>query len=55
MVKAGSTSRRVIRNSYKLLRNVSAPVLGNIVNQIDIKKAGAAYYQGYYAYGYYGN
>jgi len=55
VVKSGSTSRRVIRNSYKLLRNVSAPVIGNIVNQIDIKKAGAAYYHGYYAYGYYGN
>jgi hypothetical protein len=30
-------------------------VIGNIVNQVDLKKAGAAYYHGYYAYGYYGN
>jgi capsular exopolysaccharide synthesis family protein len=55
VVKAGSTSRRVIRNSYKTLRNVGAPVIGNIVNQIDLKKGGAAYYHGYYAYGYYGS
>jgi succinoglycan biosynthesis transport protein ExoP len=55
LVKSGSTSRRVIRNSYKLLRNVGAPLLGNIVNQVDVKKSGGGYYQGYYAYGYYGN
>jgi capsular exopolysaccharide synthesis family protein len=53
VVKSGSTSRRIIKNSYKLLRNVNAPILGNVVNQLDTKKAGLAYY-GYYAYGYYG-
>jgi polysaccharide biosynthesis transport protein len=55
LVKAGGASRRVIRNSYKLLRNVGAPMLGNIVNQVDVGKSGGGYYQGYYAYGYYGN
>jgi polysaccharide biosynthesis transport protein len=55
VVKSGAASRRVIRNSYKLLRNVSAPLLGNIVNQVDIRKVGAGYYHGYYTYGYYGN
>ncbi len=55
VVKSGGASRRVIRNSFKLLRNVGAPVLGNIVNQVDLKKAGAGYYHGYYTHSYYGN
>ena len=55
LVKSGTTSRRIIRSSYRLLRNVGAPILGNIVNQVDVKKVGSAYYHGYYAYGYYGN
>jgi capsular exopolysaccharide synthesis family protein len=54
VVKSESTSRRVIRNSFRLLRNVGAPLIGSIVNQIDGKRAGQDYH-GYYAYGYYGS
>jgi capsular exopolysaccharide synthesis family protein len=54
VVKSESTSRRIIRNSFRLLRNVGAPLIGSIVNQIDGKRAGQDYH-GYYAYGYYGS
>lgn len=54
LVKSEATSSRAVKNAYKLLRGLGAPVLGNIVNQVDVKK-NAQYLQGYYyAYGYYG-
>jgi capsular exopolysaccharide synthesis family protein len=54
VVKSESTSRRIIRNSFKLLRNVGAPLIGTIVNQIEGNRAGLDYH-GYYTYGYYGS
>lgn len=54
VVKADATSRRVVKNSMKQLRYAQAPLLGNVVNQIDTRR-NPYYLSGYqYAYGYYG-
>lgn len=54
VVKSDATSRRAVRNSLKHLQYVQAPLLGNIVNQVNTRK-NPYYLEGhYYAYGYYG-
>ena len=54
VVKSDATSRRAIKNSLKRLRYVHAPLLGNIVNQVDVRR-NHEYQDGYYyAYNYYG-
>ena len=56
VVKADATPDRVIRNCFKRLREVEAPVIGVVLNQVDIKKSaryGYQDYEGYYDhYGY---
>jgi len=56
VVKADATPDRVIKNCLKRLREVEAPVIGVVLNQVDIKKSaryGYQDYEGYYDhYGY---
>lgn len=55
VIKADATSRRVVKNAVKQLRQVQAPLVGTVVNQLDTRRN--PYYQSsyYYAYGgYYG-
>lgn len=53
VVKSDSTSRRAVRNALKQLRNVNAPLIGTLINQVNARKN--PYYQEgyYYAYDYY--
>ncbi|SER14631.1 capsular exopolysaccharide family [Amphritea atlantica] len=55
VVKADSTNHQLARNGLKRLKEVKAPLIGVVLNQVDIKKA-AKYgddYSGYYdTYGY---
>jgi succinoglycan biosynthesis transport protein ExoP len=54
VVKSEATSRRAIKNSLKALQYAQAPLLGNIVNQVDTRR-NPYYLDGYYyAYDYYG-
>lgn len=54
VVKSDSTSRRAIKNSLKRLEYARAPLLGNIINQVDVRR-NHEYQDGYrYAYNYYG-
>jgi len=56
VVKADATSDRMIKNCLKRLREVDAPIIGVVLNQVDIKKSarhGYEDYEGYYDhYGY---
>jgi len=62
VVKADSTPYQVAQNGLKRLRRVSAPVLGVVLNQLDLEKAEKYYgeysgyrsYKGYKKYGYKG-
>jgi capsular exopolysaccharide synthesis family protein len=54
VVKSEATSRRAIKSSLKNLQYAQAPLLGNIVNQVDTRR-NPYYLDGYYyAYDYYG-
>jgi len=60
VVKADSTPYQVAQNGLKKLRRVNAPVLGIVLNQLDIERAEKYYgeysgyksYRGYKKYGY---
>jgi capsular exopolysaccharide synthesis family protein len=60
VVKADATPYQVAQNGLKKLRRVNAPILGVVVNQLDIEKAEKYYgeysgyksYRGYKKYGY---
>jgi capsular exopolysaccharide synthesis family protein len=60
VVKADSTPYQVAQNGIKKLRRVNAPILGVVLNQLDIEKAEKYYgeysgyksYKGYKKYGY---
>ncbi len=62
MVKADSTPYQVAQNGLKRLARVGAPVLGVVLNQLDLEKAERYYgeysgyrsYKGYKKYGYKG-
>ena len=60
VVKADSTPYQVAQNGLKKLRRVNAPLLGVVLNQLDLEKAERYYneysgyksYRGYKKYGY---
>jgi capsular exopolysaccharide synthesis family protein len=60
VVKADSTPYQVAQNGLKKLRRINAPILGVVLNQLDIEKAEKYYgeysgyrsYRGYKKYGY---
>ena len=55
VVSAGETSRRELRRTVEVLRQVKAPLLGSVVNGISRGDGGYGYGQGYgdrYGYGY---
>lgn len=54
VVKSDSTTRRAVKNSLKQLRLASIPVVGMVVNQVDVRR-NPHYADSYnYVYGYYG-
>jgi capsular exopolysaccharide synthesis family protein len=53
IVKVGQTVRDRVANSFRLLKDVQAHVLGAVLNDINIGKDGYYYYY-YYHYYYYG-
>jgi len=58
VVAAGETSRRELRRTIELLRQVNAPLLGTVVNGISRGDSGYGYGLGYgdrYGYGYGGD
>jgi capsular exopolysaccharide synthesis family protein len=53
VVKADSTAYQVAQNGLKKLRRVGAPILGVVLNQLDLERAEKYYgeYSGYKSYG----
>lgn len=52
VVKAGATSRRIVRRCVKRLEDVQARIIGVVLNQLDTKKS-IYYSSAYYTSGYY--
>ncbi|MDD5088213.1 MAG: CpsD/CapB family tyrosine-protein kinase, partial [bacterium] len=53
VVSSGTVSRREVQRAVTLLQNVSAPILGVVVNALDIKKIYGSYYYYFHYYQYY--
>jgi capsular exopolysaccharide synthesis family protein len=51
VVRAGSTSKEMVRQAHKKLRAVNAHILGCVLNNLDLKASGYGY--DYYQRGYY--
>lgn len=55
VVKSGNTDRKIIQDAIDQFKSVKQPILGIVLNQVDMKKEGYyKYYQKYYT-SYYGN
>lgn len=51
--KAGRTSRDAARRTRRALTDVKAPILGAVLNDVDVSARGYSSYYGYSGYGYY--
>jgi capsular exopolysaccharide synthesis family protein len=52
VVKAGKTPRKVVRLAVEKFEGINAPILGAVLNSVDIKNAGYYYSRQYYGYSY---
>lgn len=53
VIHGGSTPRKLVQNSVQLLRKTGKPLLGTVLNRVDIGKGSSRYYyRQYYRYGY---
>jgi exopolysaccharide transport family protein len=50
VVRAGATPREIVRNGLTQLKAVSSPILGVVLNGVDMDRDGYYYYQYYYYY-----
>jgi succinoglycan biosynthesis transport protein ExoP len=50
VVRAGATPREIVRNGLIQLKAVSSPILGVVLNGVDMDRDGYYYYQYYYYY-----
>ncbi len=48
VVKAGTTRKDLLARSVEQLRGVKAPLLGVVLNGVDLRRGGGGYYYGYY-------
>jgi capsular exopolysaccharide synthesis family protein len=53
VLKAGRTSREVARQGIRQLRDVKAPILGALLNDLDLNSQKYGHHAYYYQYGYY--
>lgn len=53
LIKADSTGRRMIKNAMQHLKHAQIPLLGTVINQVDMKRHGHDFGGYYYDYGYY--
>jgi capsular exopolysaccharide synthesis family protein len=50
VIRAGDTPREIVKNGLSQLKGVNSPVLGAILNGVDMDRDGYYYYQYYYYY-----
>lgn len=54
VIKSGNTDRKIIKNAVNQLKTAKQPIIGTVLNQVDMKKEGYyRYYKKYYS-SYYG-
>ncbi len=53
VVRSGDTSRKLVENSVQMLRRTESPLLGVVLNRVDLSDRSNAYYHRYYHSGYY--
>jgi Mrp family chromosome partitioning ATPase len=54
VIKSGNTERKIVKNVVDSFKNAKLPILGILLNLVDLKKEGYyRYYKKYYA-SYYG-
>ncbi|HMR77634.1 MAG TPA: CpsD/CapB family tyrosine-protein kinase, partial [Polyangiaceae bacterium] len=54
VVRSSKTQRDVAKKGLRSLRDVGAPVVGGVLNALDLVRLGYGKYSNYYQYGYYG-
>ncbi len=55
VARSGVSTYESVARAHQMLANIHSPVLGMIVNAVDIKKENYSYYRYYGSYGYYKN
>jgi exopolysaccharide transport family protein len=50
VIRAGATPRDIVRNGLSQLKGVNSPILGVVLNGVDMDRDGYYYYQYYYYY-----
>lgn len=54
VVRSGETPRKLVKNSVEMLKRTDKPLLGMVLNRVDMNhKANSYYYSKYYRYGKY--
>lgn len=53
VVRSGDTSRKIVDNSVQMLKRTESPLLGLVLNRVDVESRSSAYYHRYYRGGYY--
>lgn len=53
IVRSGATPRKLVKNSVQLLQRTQTPLLGVVLNRIDMNSSSSGYYNRYYSGGYY--
>lgn len=53
VVRSGDTSRKLVENSVQMLKRTESPLLGVVLNRVDVSNRSSAYYHRYYHSSYY--
>lgn len=53
VVRSGETPRKMVQNSVELLKRTTTPLLGVVLNRVNVNSKSNRYYNRYYNYGYY--
>ena len=54
VVRSGQTSRKLVADAVDKLKRTGTPVLGIVLNRVEMQQKGGYYYRRYYYNGYYG-
>ena len=48
VVRSGDTSRKIVDNSVQMLKRTESPLLGLVLNRVDVESRSSPYYRRYY-------
>lgn len=52
VVRSGDTSRKIVDNSVQMLKRTESPLLGLVLNRVDVESRSNPYYRRYYGSDY---